>query len=91
MQAVPLARLAEIVHKESNGKIKCELYTGGVLGDEQAVVKQLRSNEIQMGVLAAGNLTPFAPKATLVILPYMFPSKQHAFTFFPKRGIHEDF
>ncbi|MFR2385597.1 MAG: C4-dicarboxylate ABC transporter substrate-binding protein, partial [Bilophila wadsworthia] len=47
VQAVPLARLAEIVHKESNGKIKCELYTGGVLGDEQAVVKQLRSNEIQ--------------------------------------------
>ena len=42
VQAVPLARLAEIVHKESNGKIKCELYTGGVLGDEQAVVKQLR-------------------------------------------------
>ena len=91
VQAVPLARLAEIVHKESNGKIKCELYTGGVLGDEQAVVKQLRSNEIQMGVLAAGNLTPFAPKATLVILPYMFPSKQHAFTFFRNEAFMKTF
>ena len=58
VQAVPLERLAEIVHNESNGRIKCELYTGGVLGDEQSVVKQMRGNEIQIGVLAAGNLTP---------------------------------
>lgn len=91
VQAVPLDRLVEIIHKESNGKIKCELYTGGVLGDEQAVVKQLRSNEIQMGVLAAGNLTPFAPRATLFILPYMFPSKEHAFKLFRNEAIMNEF
>ena len=91
VQAVPLEPLAEIVHNESNGRIKCELYTGGVLGDEQSVVKQLRGNEIQIGVLAAGNLTPFAPKATLVILPYMFPSKQHAFRFFQNEAFMKTF
>ena len=89
VQAVPLARLAEIVHKESNGKIKCELYTGGVLGDEQAVVKQLRSNEIQMGVLAAGNLTPLLRKlrwsSSICFLQSSMPSR------FSEMSIHEDF
>lgn len=81
-QSVPLDKMIEIVERESGGQISCERFYGGVLGDEQAVVKQLRSNEIQIGVLAAGNLTPFAAKATLVILPYIFPKKDDAFRLF---------
>ena len=82
IQAVPLEKMIEIVERESGGKIKCEFFPGGVLDDEQTVVKQLRGNEIQIGVLAAGNLTPFAPRATLLILPYMFPTRENACTLF---------
>ena len=91
LQSVPLDRMIEIVEKESGGAIKCERFYGGVLGDEQAVVKQLRSNEIQIGVLAAGNLTPFAPKATLLILPYIFPKKDHAFRLFNDEAFMQSF
>lgn len=91
LQSVPLDRMIEIVEKESGGTIKCERFYGGVLGDEQAVVKQLRSNEIQIGVLAAGNLTPFAPKATLLILPYIFPKKDHAFRLFNDEAFMQGF
>lgn len=82
IQAMPLDKLAEIVERESGGKITFEKYYGGVLGDEQSTVKQLRSNSIQIGVMAAGNLTPFAPRATLVIMPYLFPRKELARKFF---------
>ena len=44
------------------------------MGDEQANVKQLRTAEIHMAVLACGNLTPFAPAAGVFYLPYGFTS-----------------
>ncbi len=91
LQATPLDKLIEIVERESGGKITCEKFYGGVLGDEQAVVKQLRGNEIQIGVLAAGNLTPFAPKATLVILPYIFPKKEDAYKLFSDTAFMKEF
>ena len=90
LHAVPLDKLAEIVERESNGAIKFEKYYGGVLGDEQSTVKQLRSNSIQIGVMAAGNLTPFAPRATLVILPYMFPNKDMARKFFTNEPMMDE-
>lgn len=90
IQAMPLDKLAEIVERESGGKIKFEKFYGGVLGDEQSTVKQLRSNSIQVGVLAAGNLTPFAPRATLVIMPYLFPKKEMARTFFSDKPMMDE-
>lgn len=82
IQAAPLDKLAEIVERESGGKITFEKFYGGVLGDEQSTVKQLRNDSIQIGVMAAGNVTPFAPSATLVIMPYLFPKKDMARVFF---------
>lgn len=82
IQAAPLDKLAEIVERESGGKITFERFYGGVLGDEQSTVKALRNDSIQIGVMAAGNLTPFAPSATLVIMPYLFPKKEMARVFF---------
>lgn len=87
--SVPLEKLAEIITQKSNGRIKFQTFFGGVLGDEQAIVKQLQSNEIQMGIIAAGNLTPFAPQATIVILPYLFPEKKDAYKFFANEPLME--
>lgn len=67
-------KFKEIVEKESGGAITVKTFYGGSMGDEQANVKQLRSNEIQLAVLACGNLTPFAPSAGALYLPYEFPN-----------------
>lgn len=91
IQATPLDKLIELVEKESGGKIKFERFYGGVLGDEQSTVKQLRSGEIQIGVLAAGNLTPFAPKATLIILPYIFPKREDSYKLFRNTAFMKEF
>ena len=71
-------KFKEIVEKESGGKIKVQKFIGGSMGDEQANVKQLRTTEIHMAVLACGNLTPFAPTAGVLYLPYGFPSMEKA-------------
>ena len=71
-------KFQEIIEKESGGKITVQKFIGGSMGDEQANVKQLRSNEINIAVLACGNLTPFAASAGVLYLPYGFPSGEDA-------------
>ncbi|PJX25289.1 C4-dicarboxylate ABC transporter substrate-binding protein [Advenella sp. S44] len=71
-------KFKEIVEKESNGQIKVQTFYGGALGDEQSNVRQLRDQEIQLAVLAVGNLTPFAAQANIFSLPYMFPDTDAA-------------
>ncbi|MBO4317615.1 MAG: TRAP transporter substrate-binding protein [Mailhella sp.] len=78
MHVTYIEKFREIVEKESNGAIKFKTFYGGSMGDEQANVKQCRDGELQMAVLATGNLTPFAPSAGLVYLPYIFPNFESA-------------
>ena len=78
LHVAAIDKFKEIVEKESNGAIQVQTFYGGSMGDEQANVKQLRNTEIHIAVLADGNLTPFASKAGVFILPYMFPTLQDA-------------
>lgn len=75
---IALNKFKEIVEKESNGKITIEIFYGGSLGDEQANVKQLRNNEIQISTLTGNNLVAFAPSAGVFTLPYIFPATTDA-------------
>lgn len=72
-------RFKDIIEKESDGKIKVQTFYGGAMGDEQANVRQLRSQELQLAVLAVGNLTPFAAQANVFAMPYMFPTVQSSY------------
>ncbi|MDZ7761923.1 MAG: TRAP transporter substrate-binding protein [Desulfovermiculus sp.] len=82
LHTTAINKFKEIVETESEGKIKVQTFYGGSMGDEQANVRQLRSQEIHLAVLAVGNLTPFAPQATIYYLPYMFPEIKDAYTLF---------
>ena len=82
LHVTAINKFKEIIEKESGGKITVQTFYGGSMGDEQANVKQLRNEEIHLAVLACGNLTPFASKAGLFILPYIFPKIEDAETLF---------
>ncbi|WFS62802.1 TRAP transporter substrate-binding protein [Pseudodesulfovibrio thermohalotolerans] len=90
LHAVALEKFKEIVEKESGGKVRVNLFLGGSMGSEQANVKQLRDAELHVAVLAAGNLTPFAPAATITILPYLFPQIENAYSLFRNDGFVSD-
>ncbi len=78
-------KFKEVIEKESNGAIKVKTFYGGSLGDEQANVKQCRDGELDLAVLATGNLTPFAPAAGLVYLPYIFPNTESAYKLYSNK------
>ena len=82
LHVTAIEKFKEIVEKESGGLIAVQTFYGGSMGDEQANVKQLRTEELHLTVVACGNLTPFAPRASLFILPYIFPTLQNAYTLF---------
>ncbi len=77
-----LEKFKEILEKESGGKIKIATFYGGSTGDEQANVKQLRTQELHGTVVACGNLTPFSPRASLFVMPYLFPTLEDAYKLF---------
>lgn len=78
LHVVAIEKFKAIVEKESDGAITVQTFYGGSMGDEQSNVKQLRNAEINLAVLANGNLTPFAPSAGVFYLPYLFPSLANA-------------
>lgn len=82
LHVTAIEKFKEVVEKESGGAIKVQTFYGGSMGDEQANVKQLRTEELHLTVVACGNLTPFAPRASLFILPYIFPNLENAYTLF---------
>jgi TRAP-type transport system periplasmic protein len=77
--AVTLNKFKEIVEKESAGAIQVKLFLAGSMGDETANVKQLRNEELHIATLFTGNLTPFAPSANVLVLPYLFSSLKEAY------------
>jgi tripartite ATP-independent transporter DctP family solute receptor len=76
---VLLNRFKDIVEKESKGAITVKVYMGGTMGDEVANVKQLRNKELHISTLFSGNLTPNAPTANALCLPYLFTSMEEAY------------
>jgi len=81
-QAFAIDTFKKLVEDGSGGRIKVQTFYGGAMGDEQANVRQLRSQEIQLAVVAVGNLTPFASQATLFSMPYLFPEMDSAYKVF---------
>lgn len=79
LHTTAINKFKEIVEQESGGNITVQTFYGGSMGDEQANVRQLRSQEIHLAVLAVGNLTPFADQANIYYLPYMFPKIEAAY------------
>ncbi|MDR2744929.1 MAG: TRAP transporter substrate-binding protein [Desulfovibrio sp.] len=86
LHVTAIEKFKEIVEKDSGGMISVQTFYGGSMGDEQANVKQLRTEELHLTVVACGNLTPFSPRASLFILPYIFPALQDAYKLFSNQN-----
>lgn len=78
-----------IVEEESKGAIEVKVYLGGTMGDEVANVKQLRNEELHIATLFTGNLTPSAPIANVLCLPYLFTNMDEAHAVLSNEGFRK--
>ncbi len=60
------------VKKKSKGKLRIKLYTGGRMGDEKVVVRKIKLDSLQGGVITSIGLSQINTALMALQLPFMF-------------------
>ncbi len=63
---------ADQVEKETNGRVKFRFYPGGVMGNDQSVLRKIRIGQLHGGALTGGGLADIYPDAQVYSLPLTF-------------------
>lgn len=69
---------AEEIEKETNGKIKVEVYPSGLLGDERSLYEQVQVGSLDMAVGSSGVAANFARELSVLEFPFLFTDIEHA-------------
>jgi tripartite ATP-independent transporter DctP family solute receptor len=73
-----MEKFAEIVKAKSGGKIKVNLFPGGVLGSDQANVSALQGGTLEMVVLNTGILASQVKDLSIFDFPFLFANTKEA-------------
>lgn len=71
-------KFAELVAAKSGGKMKVNLFPGGVLGGDQATVSALQGGTVEMTMLNSGILASQVKDFEVFDFPFMFANAQEA-------------
>ncbi|MEE4245332.1 MAG: TRAP transporter substrate-binding protein DctP [Kangiellaceae bacterium] len=63
---------AKQIEQKTEGRVKIKFYTGGVMGNDQAVLKKIRFRQLQGGALTSGSLASRYPDSAIYTLPMVF-------------------
>ena len=67
------------VESYTNGRVKVNVFPEGQLGDQVSLTQQIKSGEIEMGIVAGGVLSSLVyPPISFESLPYIFPNSEIA-------------
>jgi len=76
---VAAVKYAEVLSKNSGGRIKVDIYRSGQLGFERDLIEGMRLGTIDAGVITAAPLAGFEPRFMVLDLPFIFKSRESAF------------
>lgn len=65
---------AEEIRERTDGRVRIQYFPGGVMGNEQAVLRRIRIGQLQGGAFTGGALAPVYRDAALYTLPFLFRS-----------------
>jgi tripartite ATP-independent transporter DctP family solute receptor len=74
-----LVKFAELLEKETNGEIKVQVFTDGVLGGDRQVLESLQMGTVQGTTVSTGPIASFAPRFNAFDLPFLFKDKATAY------------
>ena len=72
--------MAAKLEEESGGKMKLEIYPSGQLGGEQQCVELLQIGSLAITKVSSAIMESFTPNYQVLGLPYIFRSREHAFS-----------
>jgi len=70
---------AEQVDKNSGGKLRVRLYPNGQLGSESQCLELLQIGSLGITKVSAAAMESFAPKYSVLSIPYIYKSKEHMY------------
>ena len=65
---------AEVLASKTNNRVEIKFYSGGVMGDDKAVLRKIRIGQLQGGAFVSGSLSQFYPDNQIYSLPLFFRS-----------------
>ena len=68
---------AEAIERNSNGRIKVELYLGGQLGDEKEYIEQIQMGSLDLCRVSAAPMGQFNDQMNVYSFPYLFANADH--------------
>lgn len=71
---------ADELAKRTNGEITVQIFPNGQLGNDQQMIDGARSGIIDISLVGANNMTGLVPQAGAFTLPFMFPTREIAYT-----------
>lgn len=60
------------IEKRTEGRVKFKIYPGGVMGNDQAVLRKIRAGQLHAGAVTSGSLAEIFPDVQLYSLPLQF-------------------
>ncbi len=73
-QHVTATAFKELAANATNGELDVTIHHSASLGDETAILQQVRMGAVQLAVITGGPLDAFAPEVAVVSYPYLFDS-----------------
>ena len=74
-----LAKMQEVLDEKTGGQIKLKIYAGGTLSnDEKEMLTMIQNDSLDLAIVAPSPLATFAPMISILGLPYIFKSLDHA-------------
>lgn len=71
-------KFADMVSKNSGGKIKIGVYSNSALGDNRSMIESLQRGTLDFCTPAIANLAAFTPATKLLDMPFLFNSSKQA-------------
>jgi TRAP-type C4-dicarboxylate transport system substrate-binding protein len=71
---VALRQGAEEIARRTEGRVNLRFFPGGVMGNDQSVLRKIRIGQLQGGVIISGGLSETYPDIDLYSVPFLFHS-----------------
>ena len=68
--------ISDRVYQKTQGKIRIIIYAGGVMGDEEEMIRKIRMGQLQGGGFTINGIKKIAPELEVLDLPFMFKDEK---------------
>ena len=67
---------AKEIATRTDNRVKIKFYPGGVMGNENSVLRKIRINQLQGAIVSSGSLSRYYKDTTIYAMPFVFNSQE---------------